>query len=339
MTDATIHAPQAAADRTTSDKEHEHSSWASDFASSVWGAAKVAEHVAAGFGKEVYNNPLKTAAEVAGGIAVAAVAAEAGVGIVAGAAIAGVALAGYGAVRGVQIAATEGVGAIPEHMRAAYNDASQSVSSMVDAASTIYNGEGGQKERDAAQKLENVGSAMVPVAAMIVGGTGAEVGQAAIRGGINALTDILPSLSFEPELAYAGAAGSTGGTMAAIAAPAKIGEAAAIAGTAGATISQMSADGPNWGTQQEFITGMKAKPVEVQSGIATQIKNDLKQVDEIIAKGGQRGNIRYTDDGHGMITIEVTDGSLAGRTGIYVKGADEFSFDGINGHTPDIKLK
>ncbi len=60
------------------------------------------------------------------GIGVAALSAEAGIGLAAGAVVGGAVLAGYGVVRGVQIASTEGIGAIPDHMKDAYEGAKQS---------------------------------------------------------------------------------------------------------------------------------------------------------------------------------------------------------------------
>lgn len=329
MTDATTK-PTNVTDKASPSKEPEHTSWASSFASSVWGAAKVTGDWAAGAAKEVMEHPLKTAAEVGAGIATTAVAAELGVGVAAGAAIGGVALAGYGVYRGAQIAATEGVGAIPEHMRQSYNDTKNNLSGLIDAASTVYHGEGGQKERDAAERLESAGRASVPFAAAIVGGTGGEIGQAAIRGGANAINDILPSLSFQPELAYAGAGRIAGNAMSAIQSATISGEHVAVAGAAGATVSKMTGGNePTYNSQHEFVHGKRVSAVRPpDDGIATKISNELPSVDKIIKEGGEKGGLKFVDEGKGMISIEVTDGPQAGLTGLYDKNEGKLLLEG-----------
>ena len=163
MTDAAVAAAKAPEARNTpAEKPHDSGdthNWATDFASSVWGAAKVVGHVAYGAAAEVANHPLKAAAEVAGGVAVAAAAAELGIGVTAAAAVGAVALTGYGVYRGAQIAATEGVGAIPDHIRAEYQDIKHKANTVMDAAASVYRGDTGKKSENAAATLERVGSA------------------------------------------------------------------------------------------------------------------------------------------------------------------------------------
>jgi hypothetical protein len=307
-------------------------SWAADFASSVWGAAKVVGTVVEGAADEVIEHPLKAAAEVATGLAVGVVAAEAGIGVVAAAAVGGVALAAYGAVRGIEIARTEGVGAIPAHMKQAYEDVKHSAGNVLNAASTIYHGEKGAKADQAAAELENVGRGVVPLVLTAVGGAGAELGQMALRGGAQVLGDFLPALTFEPAYAYAGG-GIVGGAIATT--PARVGAESVIAAE-GAGVAMKMADGSegnggnmsDYDRQQHFIDGKKVPgPVEAPAGAATEIGKGFEDIDNVMKNGGVRGNFKFSDDGNGSYSVKVTGGPLAGRTAIWQKGDAQFHMD------------
>jgi hypothetical protein len=299
--------------------------------------------VAAGAAHEVVEHPLKTAAEVAGGLVLATAAAELGVGALAGAAVGGVALAGYGVVRGIQIASKEGIGAIPAHMKGAYEDAKHSAGDMLSAASTIYHGETGQKAEQAAAKLESLGRGAVPIAAFAVGGGAGEYGQMALRGGAQMLEDILPALSLEPAYALAGG-GIVGGAIATT--PGRFGaEQVAAAAEAGA-VMQMSEAGPGRGgnmsdydRQQHFIEGKKGPVLpEAPTGPAAQIGEGFKNIDNVLKNGGKSGYLEFADDGNGWYSVKVTEGPWAGRTGIWEKGAAKFHLDGGNGQSFDVDL-
>jgi len=339
MTDSTAAAKLAPESRTDSD-HHSHetggvTSWASDFAGHVWGAAKVVGHFAAGAGHEIVEHPLKTAAEVAVGAGVAVAAAEVGIGLTAGAAVAGVALVGYGAVRGVQIAAKEGVGAIPEHMKEAYESAKHSAGDVISAAGLVYRGEQGKKGEDAAATLENVGRAAVPLAAMAVGGVGSDLAKAAVNGGARILEDVLPPMTlFEP--AYAGAGGVAGGARVLAQAPARL---SAEGGLLAGGTAMASENMTDFDRQQHFIEGTRAPGVvEAPPGPATEIGKGFKNIDEVMKNGGTRGFFKFNDDGNGWYSVEVTGGPLQGRTGIWEKGSKVFQFDGIEGHTGEFEL-
>jgi len=329
-----------------------HHSWAGDFAASCRGAAAAVGHAAAGVAHvvgdvavgaahEVAAHPLKAAAEVGTGVVLAAAAVELGVGVVAGAAVGAVALAGYGAYKGVEIASKESVGAIPGHMRHALEEAKHDAGDLIGAAATVYNGEKGQKGEEAAARLENVGRATVPFAAAAIGGAGGEIGQMALRGGARVLADILPALSLEPAYAYAG--GSTmGGAIATM--PGRVGgeQAALAAGTAGTTMhmSDSSRGGMSeYDRQQHFIEGKGAPgAIDAPPGPMTELGKALKNIDQVMKQGGVKGNFKFTDDGKGIITVEVTDGPLKGRTGLWEKGSPQFSFDMGKGKSPDFKI-
>ena len=85
-------------------------------------------------------------------------------------------------------------------------------------------------------------------------------------------------------------------------------------------------------SQQHFIEGKSAPGlVETSDGLGTKIGKGFKDVDNIIKNGGQRGNIKYTDDGKGWLTAEVTEGPMAGRKAIWQKGTIEYLVEGKDG--------
>jgi hypothetical protein len=340
------HAPEARTDNS----QHAHesggiASWASDFAASAWGATKVVGHVVAGAAHEVVEHPLKTAGEVAVGVAAGVAAAELGVGLAAGAVAAGAVMVGYGAVRGVQIAAREGVGAIPGHMSEAYQEAKKSAGDVLSAAGSVYRGESGKKGEDAAAVLENVGRAAVPVAAMAVGGAAGDAAKAALRGGVQVLEDLLPPLTIgEPALAYAGG-GIAGGARAIAQAGGRLSvETGALVGATGAGASYMTREGEGGGMsdydrQQHFIDGKKIPgPVEAPEGPAAEVGKGFRDIDQVLKDGGTRGYFKFQNDGKGWYSVEVTDGPLKGRTGIWERGSTKFQFDGIAGHIGEFEL-
>jgi hypothetical protein len=313
-------------------------SWTSDFAGHAWGATKVVGDFLAGAGHEIVEHPLKTAAEVAAGVGVAFAAAELGIGLAAGATAAGVALVSYGAVRGVQIAAKEGVGAIPEHMKEAYESVKHSAGDVISAAGVVYRGEQGKKGEDAAATLENVGRATVPLAAVAVGGLGSDLAKVAVGGGAKILEDVLPPMTlFQPAYAVADGVAGGAGVAARIAARSST-EGGVFAGGAGAT-AVANENMSDFERQQHFIEGIKGSGVvEATPGPATEVGKGFKNIDEVLKNGGTRGFFRYNDDGNGWYSVEVTDGPLQGRTGIWKSGSKEYQFDGLPGQTKEFQL-
>ncbi len=126
-----------------------------------------------------------------------------------------------------------------------------------------------------------------------IGATGGELGQIALQGGKQLLSDILPALSFEPAYAHA-AGGIAGGVIAAT--PARVGaeQTALTAGTVGTTMHMSDASEPpsgrepDYNSQNEFVNGKKTGVVvEAKPGLATEIGNGFKDVDKILKKAAQ----------------------------------------------------
>jgi carbonic anhydrase/acetyltransferase-like protein (isoleucine patch superfamily) len=152
------------------------------------GSARVGYELLKGAGTQVWNHPFETAVEIGAGVATtglidaAAVATGVAAGTIAvfaGTAIA-TALAAYGLYKGYRIASTEGIGAIPAHIK-------DTVASTASAIGTVYSGnEHGAALALAEAKVEALGKGTVPIAAGAFGAMDAELGRLSIRGAYNA---------------------------------------------------------------------------------------------------------------------------------------------------------
>jgi hypothetical protein len=304
------------------------------------GAARVTEHVAVGFGKEVVQHPGRALAEVAGAAVVGAVAVEAGVGLVGAAAIAAVPLAAYGVYKGVQIATHEGIGAIPKHLEHAVQNAGHVIADTGRAIGTVYHGgdEHDSKFRQAEDRVEDVGRAGVPIVAGLAGGeVGAAYGPALLRGGSGVLRDAFAPLALEPAYAYPIPRGEIpNGTPS----PTTLPTTSAMAVTAEATaLGGRQPDGtrePTYDSQQLFIEGKLAvlpKGVLEQSGILTKVQTAFKNAEQLVrTNGGRVGNMQVTID-NGTTHIEFVDGPLKGAEAMRLPGEDKFAFFS-NPHDP-----
>jgi hypothetical protein len=323
------------------------SDWATGAASDVWsattGAARVAGQLGLGFADQVIEHPLETAAEVAGGVVVAAVAAEAGIGLAGAAAIAAVPAIGYGIYRGVQIASTEGIGAIPSHVEATYDQAADFVSNAGNAIASVYHGTAGSGDMAASERqVQDLGKAAVPLVAGAIGGASGELGQIAFQGGVKTLTSlsesVLPSLTLEPAyagLAPAAIAGASRGTVAS-----ESTLAAAGATTTGAGVvqhmessnlkatSQASSELDPYRAKSLFVEGrVAAAPAAATAEERTltgAVSNAFRDADQIIAKGGRLGNMEIGKTADGWLQLKFVDGPMQDSVAFYQPGDSSF---------------
>ncbi|HEY9760748.1 MAG TPA: hypothetical protein V6C97_36670 [Oculatellaceae cyanobacterium] len=312
-------------------------SWLADAAQAAWsatkGAAKVVGAVGAGIAEEVVEHPGTALAEFGLGLGAAVVTAELGIGL--GAVAAG-SLVAYGAYEAVKIAATEGVGAIPDHLTAAISEAKDGLTHFADAAGTVLSGKGDDATQSAALKtLDDAGRSTAPLAVGAIGGLAGESVRTVVGAAVKGLEDILPPLSFEP--AYATANGAIRIDAAAIPKPVDTGVfKSAMSGMDGGEIPPSShpvSKMDPYTRQQHAIEGRTSVPGKPDEGTLTKLKTILPRMKDIMAKGGVAGNLEFTDIGDGWVEGVVTDGAGTGNRILYQSGSKQFMTLSTNGNS------
>jgi hypothetical protein len=327
--------------------------WVRSAAADAWsatkGTARVATQLGVGFATQAYEHPDETAAEVAGGIVIAGVSAEAGIGVAGAAAIAAVPAAGYGLYRSVQIARTEGISALPGHIEQSYDQAKSFVLSSAGAVATVYRGtaDGGDAAK-AAQQVQELGKDALPIAAGVVGGAGGELGQVALTTAGKAITwlaeSTLPVLTLEPAYAglvppaLAGAARGSSSLEPIVAATAATATGAAAfqrvaadntkggEGTGGVDQSRVELD--DFSRKNLFVEGKlqgtNTAGTADQASFSRSLGNLFNNPEPILSKGGRAGNIQLKKDTDGWLEAQITDGPMKGTIALYKPGDTTF---------------